>query len=247
LIEQIAFTEDSAAKRALLLAKHLQLELVALDKHQSQLWVSDSCLSLNIPELGNPFLIDFTSGKYHHRRQFGGGRGQPLAKAIGLKQGQSPTVIDATAGFARDSFVLASLGCEVMMLEQQPIMAALIDDAVSRARQVKETQDIAQRLNIQQGNAIVYLNNLTTAPDVIYLDPMYPSRDKSALVKKDMQLLHKLAGEDISGAELLKLAKQTAKKRVVVKRPKGAPYLGDDITHTNVQSKNTRYDIYPLT
>jgi 16S rRNA (guanine1516-N2)-methyltransferase len=247
LIEQIAFTDDSVEVRATALAKQLQLQLVPMDEQCPQLWVNESSLSLNVPELGKPFLIDFTSGKYHHRRQFGGGRGQPLAKAIGLKQGQSPTVIDATAGFARDSFVLASLGCEVMMLEQQPIMAALIDDAVSRARQVKETQDIAQRLNIQQGNAIVYLNNLTTAPDVIYLDPMYPSRDKSALVKKDMQLLHKLAGEDISGADLLKLAKQTAKKRVVVKRPKGAPYLGDDITHTHVQSKNTRYDIYPLT
>ena len=81
-------------------------------------------------------------------------------------------------------------------------------------------------------------------PDVIYLDPMYPSRDKSALVKKDMQILHQLVGHDATGAELLSIAVQRAKKRVVVKRPKGAPLLNTLKPVAEVVSKNTRYDIY---
>jgi 16S rRNA (guanine1516-N2)-methyltransferase len=74
---------------------------------------------------------------------------------------------------------------------------------------------------------------------------MYPTREKSALVKKDMQLLHQLAGADMDSAELLAVARQKAGKRVVVKRPKGAEFVGEQKPGVSIQSKNTRFDIYP--
>jgi hypothetical protein len=53
-----------------------------------------------------------------HRRKFGGGRGEAVAKAVGIKGDYLPDVVDATAGLGRDAFVLASVGCRVRMLER---------------------------------------------------------------------------------------------------------------------------------
>ena len=232
--------------RAETLANNLNLSSSQQSDASLQLLVDETGLSLWAPSLGSPIQVDFVSGKNAHRRQFGGGRGQPLAKAIGLKSRQTPTVIDATAGWARDAFVMASLGCPVTMIEQQAILAALIEDGIARAIGSEETSEIASRMTVKHANAVGYLTSLDEAnrPDVIYLDPMYPSRDKSALVKKDMQLLHQLVGHDQTGEALLTIALQRANKRIVVKRPKGAPLLSTKKPVAEVVSKNTRYDIY---
>jgi 16S rRNA (guanine1516-N2)-methyltransferase len=245
VIDAIAALDEQSAFAAEQLASQLALTLQPADDSLNQLWLSEQGLALNMPALGKPFCIDFSSGKYDHRRKFGGGRGQPLAKAVGLKQGQNPSVIDATAGFARDAFVLASLGCTVTMLEQNAIMAALLADALSRATQNADIADITARMQIHHSNAIAFLTENSITADVIYMDPMYPTREKSALVKKDMQLLHQLAGADTEGAELLAIARQKAGKRVVVKRPKGAEFVGEQKPSASIQSKNTRFDIYP--
>ncbi len=245
LATAIAALETAALPRVEQLAGALQLPVRPVDEAQPQLWVSEAEISLHVPELGKPFLIDFAGGKYDHRRKFGGGRGQPLARAVGLKQGQTPSIIDATAGFARDAFVLASLGCQVLMLEQNPIMSLLIEDALLRAGQLEAIGDIAGRMQIQHANAVTWLSETRIRADVIYLDPMYPSRDKSALVKKEMQLLHQLVGADMDSERLLATAREKAIKRVVVKRPKGADFVGDQKPAVSIQSKNTRFDIYP--
>lgn len=236
--------DEQALAEARRLSRQLSLPVKTADDSLAQLRLGGS-LSLNIPGLGKPFEIDFASGKYAHRRRFGAGRGQPMARAIGLKQGQSPSIIDATAGFGRDAFVLASLGCEVTMLEQNPVMSLLLADALKRAQATAEIADIAERMRLEQTDAVDYLQQTTATADVIYLDPMYPSREKSALVKKDMQLLHQLVGADINSAALLAVARQKALKRVVVKRPKGAGYVGEQKPAASIESKNTRYDLYP--
>lgn len=244
-LDSIALLDEQALPRAQRLAAQLQLTLEPANDKAAQLWVSQQAVSLHMPGLGKPFLIDFSSGKYDHRRKFGGGRGQPLARAIGLKQGQTPRVIDATAGFARDAFVLASLGCEVIMLEQNAIMSVLLEDALQRAANIDTITDIAARMHIRHCNAVSYLTESPVSAEVIYLDPMYPSREKSALVKKEMQLLHQLVGADSDSAELLAMARRKAQKRVVVKRPKGAEFVGGQQPAASIQSKNTRFDIYP--
>lgn len=245
LIHSVAVVDDAALVRAQTLADRLHLPVSAVEPDTAQLRVGETEISLHVPQLGKPFLIDFSAGKYDHRRKFGGGRGQPLAKAVGLKQGHSPSVTDATAGFGRDAFVLASLGCSVIMLEQNLIMSILLEDALQRASTDSSISDIAARMQIHHTDAAVFLNTQPTDAEVIYLDPMYPARDKSALVKKEMQLLHQLVGADSDSATLLAVARQRALKRVVVKRPKGAEFVGGEKPATSIQSKNTRFDIYP--
>jgi 16S rRNA (guanine1516-N2)-methyltransferase len=229
-----------------LLAAKLALPFTSLNEDQIQLVVTEQRIEIRAPDLGNPIFIDFISGKNAHRRQFGGGRGQPLAKAIGLKKGATPTIIDATAGFARDAFVLANLGCQITLIERNLLIATLIEDALNRAETDDNLSDVIQRMSLINHDAIDYLSNLKNGqrPDVIYMDPMYPNRDKSALVKKDMRLLHQLAGADTDSKQLLTTAQNTALKRVVVKRPKSAPFVGDQKPTTSIESKNTRYDVY---
>ena len=203
----------------------------------------------DLSQKNTKLLIDYTSGEIAYRAKHGGGRKQSLAKSIGLKPGYSPTVIDATAGLGRDAFVLANLGCQVRMIERSPIMACLLDDALRRAGFDEPLSAwIHQRLQLVTGDACEQIPLLcnTSPADVIYIDPMYPPRSKSALVKKEMRFIQALVGKDIDSASLLTVARQHAKKRVVVKRPSYAAVLvGEKPTHT-IESKNTRYDVYMI-
>ncbi len=192
-----------------------------------------------------PIYVDFVEGKVAHRRQFGGGKKQPLARAVGLSSKVNPTVIDATAGFGRDSFVLASLGCKVVMIERSPIMAALLKDGLDRAAKEVEIADIIARMSIINADAITQLEE-SEAVQVIYLDPMYPEKKKAAAVKKEMRVLQQLAGPDLDSVLLLNAALNKAIKRVVVKRPKGAKPIEGRKVNSEISSPNTRYDIYNL-
>lgn len=239
-------THPSLKDQAQRLAQQYQLTYADVPKDTIQLLVHEHQLSLSLPGLGSPITIDFTQGKSAHRRQFGGGRGQALAKAIGLKKGATPSVIDCTAGYGQDAFVLASLGCTITLIERHPALAILLDAAVNKAQQDPNTSTIAQNMQLIHDDASHYLQHVTPEqyPDVIYLDPMYPSRQKSAKVKKEMQLLHQLIGPDSDSQDILAAARKVAKKRVVIKRPKSAPPLADIPPHVTVESKNTRYDIF---
>lgn len=207
------------------------------------------CLQLvALHEKFSPLLIDFEAGRNNHRRLYGGGRGQPLARAAGLRGTHNPEVLDLTGGLGRDAFVLATLGCNVTMLERQPVIASLLNDALQRAHASAsvELQQIAERMSLVFSEAANYLKHIkqTDLPETIYMDPMYPHRDKSALVKKEMRIFRLLAGDDEDAAALLPLARQKALKRVVVKRPKKGELLGHVKPDYQIDSPNTRYDIY---
>ncbi len=243
-ISTLVLSSDNNTDYIQSLIQQFNFTLVDIKPDQTQLIYDGDKLAIHTPDLGKPIFIDFLAGKNAHRQQFGGGRSQPLAKAIGLNKGKSPTIIDATAGFGRDAFVLASLGCQVTLIERHPWLAAVLQDGLHRAQQ--EAESSAHNMYFIHANAPDYLNQLSDAdkPDVIYLDPMYPSREKSALVKKDMRLLHQLVGEDIDSNTLFTAAQQAVHQRVVVKRPTGASWLGEQKPHTQIESKTTRYDLY---
>lgn len=187
-----------------------------------------------------PLYVDFSAGKNQHRRQF---RGKELiAKAVGYKQSKPPCVIDATAGLGRDAFVLASLGCQVMLLERHPILFQLLEDGIKRARENDEIAEIAQRMTLLSGNAIELLPSLNA--DVIYLDPMYPHRKKSARVKKEMQIIQDVVGGDGDSEQLLSAAFSSSSKRVVVKRPKNAEPLAGEAPQFSCAGKHSRFDVY---
>lgn len=201
-------------------------------------------VKLDEPKLGAVY-VDFVEGAVAHRRKFGGGRGQLIAKAVGLKSGVNPTVLDATAGLGRDAFVLASLGCTVTMFERSPVVAALLDDGLARAYQDPEIGGwLQQRLTLQHNNSLDGLSQLTSSHDVVYLDPMFPHRKKSAQVKKEMRVFQSLVGTDPDADALLPLAINAATKRVVVKRPSYANYLNDKKPSMQLDSKANRFDVY---
>lgn len=200
---------------------------------------------LDEPKLGGIF-VDFVSGAMAHRRKFGGGRGEAVAKAVGIKGGYLPDVIDATAGLGRDAFVLAALGCRVRMLERHPVVAALLDDGLRRGYADAEIGGwLRERLTLLHAVSQLALSDITPAPDVVYLDPMYPHRQKSAMVKKEMRVFQSLVGADEDADALLEPARRLAKKRIVVKRPDYAPPLAGVSTQSAVVTKSHRFDIYP--
>lgn len=197
------------------------------------------------PKLGGIF-VDFVSGAMAHRRRFGGGRGEAVAKAVGIKGDYLPDVVDATAGLGRDAFVLAAVGCHVRMLERHPVVAALLDDGLRRGYQDAEIGGwLRERLTLLHVSSLTALSEITPQPDVVYLDPMYPHRQKSAMVKKEMRVFQSLVGADEDADALLEPARRLAKKRIVVKRPDYAPPLAGVATQSAVVTKSHRFDIYP--
>ncbi len=198
------------------------------------------------PLAAGPVRVDFVEGAVAHRRLFGGGSGQMIAKAVGIQAGVRPRVLDATAGLGRDAFVLAELGCSVTLIERQALIAALLEDGLLRAQSDPEVAPIVARMCLLCGNAIdLMIAWASEPPQVIYLDPMFPHRDKSALVKKEMRLFRPLAGNDDDAPALLAAALKLAMHRVVVKRPRKAPAIAGEQPGYVLEGKSSRFDIYP--
>ena len=195
-----------------------------------------------------PIYVDFASGAVAYRRRFGGGRKQSLLKAIGLKPGRPPPrVLDATAGLGRDAFVMACQGCTVHLVERSAVIAALLRDGLERSARDREIGSVVRdRLTLSHGDARELMGNIRVSdrPDVVYLDPMYPQRSKSALVKKEMQALHTLLGQDETSPGLLSAALACARARVVVKRPRQAPSLPGPSPGLAIHTRTTRFDVY---
>ncbi len=210
---------------------------------QRYLLLNESGLSIYLD--GLHYRPDLVGGRAGFRRAHGGGSKEPVARACGVKPMQRPSILDGTAGWLRDALVLAAVGCEVTALERHPVVFALMQNALWRARQQPQTAAIVSHLHYYHGDTETRLRQLSAAPehDVIYLDPMFPPREKSALVKKEMQVLQALAETDL-GDGLLPLALTAAKKRVVVKRPDYAPPLADIKPDHVVESGGNRFDIY---
>lgn len=192
--------------------------------------------------MSNELEIDFTSGAVAHRLRFGGGRGQDLPKAIGLKKGANPHVVDATAGLGRDAFLLASLGATVTLIERSTQMHSLLDAALTQAKN-GEMAEIIARMDLRLGDAKDLLPALS--PEVVLVDPMHPPRGNSALVKQDMRQLREIVGEDPDAVALINVALESATKRVVLKWPrKAALPAGLPAPSHQILGKSTRYDVW---
>lgn len=199
--------------------------------------------------------VDFIQGASAHRRKYGGGKSQLIAKAIGIKGAWRPQVLDVTAGLGQDSFVLATLGCQITLLERSPIIFHLLKDGISRGLQSPDIDllQILQRMQLFYGDGREYLMNASDTFDVIYLDPMFPERKGSADVKKAMKAFQSVVGSDVDAGELLPIALDKARYRVVIKRPRKAPSMSQQFPELKLpepslvlSGKSTRYDIYTL-
>jgi len=188
----------------------------------------------------HPLHINFMDAGFSFRLKRGGGRKEMIAKAVGVKPRLQ--VIDCTAGLGRDSFLLASLGCDVVMFERSKVLALLLEDAISRALANEQLAEIAGRIRLVHGDAIQLLGCQTNTPQVIFIDPMFPTRKKSAQVKGEMQILQRFVGKDEDASTLVRCAMATGSKRVVLKRPIAAT---DDFEPSfSLKEKSSRFDIF---
>lgn len=254
-----------ASEQSQLLAKRLGLQVHAIPankkKHtftqaQWQLVFTSQGLVLRVSSepTWSDILVDFAAANLQYRQQHGGGRNEAIAKAIGIKGKQSVNVLDCTAGMGTDSFVMASVGAQVTMVERSSVIGALLENALMRGTQADDADCVmaCERMALKQQDAIAYLSDhsaATTQTDVVYLDPMFPHKKKSALVKKEMRAFQMLLGPDQDSELLLTAAINFAPKRIVVKRPASAPALEnkqDIMPSMAIGSKKHRFDVYLL-
>lgn len=192
--------------------------------------------------------VDFTAPALNYRVS-SAVRQQGLSKAVGVKGSFRPSVLDATAGFGKDAYLLASQGCDVTMLERDPLVFALLKDGLMRglASQQSAVVDACRRLALINRD-FVELNSDTFSGvgsvDVVYLDPMFPESKKSARVKKDMFALQELLGAANDAEALWSHACAIACRRVVVKRSKSSPTLGNRAPDIQYKGTSSRFDVY---
>lgn len=241
----VAYATSAQLATAQKLAQHLALPLSVLqDDFEYLLTVTEQGLELRPCYKGAPgaLFVDFLAGKNAFRSQEHNLKTEMLYRAVQIKHHPQLTIIDATAGLGRDAFLLARLGHTVTLIERSPIVSALLSDGLARLKLAMP--EIL--MNLIQLDAVDYLQQLPTTayPDIIYLDPMFPPRTKSALVKKDMQLLQQLVGHGGNNEALFSKAQKIAKHRVIVKRPRLSPHLGNHLPTYSLEGKASRFDIY---
>ncbi len=235
---KVAVLDGGCAHAACTIADRLNLSLVTADTAQPfqyLLVATANRLELrdNRGGTARPLYVD---PAVFERRRSTLSRRQPLARAIGR---HTATVVDATAGIGRDSFLLALMGYRVTAIERSAIIAALLQDGVSRAGDL-----LTDRVHVICGDAREILPRIDPAPDTVYVDPMFPPKRKgSALAKKSVRTLRDLVGDDDDAVELLTVCLRHAAKRVVVKRPSHVEPLkpAPSISH---EGKLVRYDVY---
>lgn len=240
--------DNGARARAFALANELELPLVsswsdtsaavALVVDTDRAWLQQ----IEISKPPGPIFLDFASPAMEYRRK--GGHNELLGRAVGVRGGKYPKVMDGTAGLGRDGFVLADLGCAVTLVERSRVLAWLLNEAVSAAMisASEHVRAAAARMRVRHQDSLA----LSVADqDVIYLDPMFPDRRSSAAVKKDLALLQALHGDSPAGAtNLLEWALSQPVERIVVKRPAKSPALDSRSPSHSISGKAVRFDCY---
>lgn len=193
-------------------------------------------------------MIDFTQDAFRYRLAHCQGRNELIAKAVGY-QGAPLKIFDTTAGLGKEAFLLASLGCEVTLFERHPRVAEELEIALQQAKQSPELAAIVARMTLRKQCAIDFFQTTPTIekPDVVYCDPMFLPRSKSAAVKKNIRQLQEWVGQDNDADRLVSLARHYARKRVVVKCALHTGLLHPHPIHS-FKARSHRFDIYvPLT
>ena len=154
--------------------------------------------------------------------------------------------IDATAGMGEDAFLLAAYGYEMTLYEQNPVVAVLLKDALRRAKKNPKLKDVVGRMELVEGNSVEHLKNRVDNVDLIYLDPMFPGRQKSGLINKKLQLIQKLEPPCSDEVELFEAAIGAKPAKIIVKRPLKSPFLAGKSPTYELKGKAIRYDCYAL-
>lgn len=190
-----------------------------------------------------PFSINFSSNNFIRRKNQA--NSQDIIKAIGIKGSLvKPKILDTTAGQGRDSFILASLGCNITLLERNKVIYLLLKNAVDNAKNNDELKNIVKNMTIINQDSVEFLENNNDFFDVIYVDPMFPKSNKSRLVKKDMQIFREIVGNDLDSSKILDSALKSNTKRVVVKRMNKSNFLDNKKPNFSIKGTSIRFDVY---
>lgn len=221
-----------------MLAAHLGLVFFA-QPPTSGLLLAVTAQRLQLQDAGSPntraVYVDFNSSAVKKRLR--AGRRGNLARAIGASKKNDTSVFDATCGLGRDTAVLLGLGYSVLACERNPLIQALLQDGIERAAPLPGWRGLIA------ASATEWLATQAQAvADVIYLDPMFGGQRSSALPKWELQALQAIVGDDEDTDQLLTIARQRARRRVVVKRHPRAPKLAPP--SLQVRGKRARFDVY---
>ena len=200
-----------------------------IDENGLSLMLEDTAVSVDLPK-----LVRRISNSNPH--------GEMVVKAAKIRGKDSPTVIDATAGLGEDSFLLAAAGFSVTLCEYNPVICALLQNGIERAKCVPQLKAAAERMTVYAGDSIEYMASLTEKPDVVLLDPMFPERQKSALLKKKFQLIQQLESPCSDEEALLNAAVNLRPHKIVIKRPLKGAFLAGRKPDYSLNGKAIRYD-----
>ena len=171
--------------------------------------------------------------------------GEMLIKAVGVKNIKPGIIVmDATAGLGEDSFLLAASGLNVKMYEKDPVIAKLLDDGLERAKKDPDLESIVSRMELICEDSIKAMEDKKIRPDIIYLDPMFPERSKSGLIKKKFQLLQRLESPCEDGERMLTAALGATQSKIIVKRPLKGEYISKLKPSYSIKGRAIRYDCY---
>lgn len=226
-------------------------------------------LELRDGRLRTTLAIDFLGGSLQYRAKINQARAEMLVRACGVPNDQSPwRMVDATAGLGRDAFLLAYCGADVTLLERHPVLAILLGEALTTLALASPRGDddrhgehdggdfhaprrVASRMHLVEQDAGAWLQALPPGgrPQVVYCDPMFPPRGKSAAVSGEMQVMHALVGATPDEGALLAAALRAATRRVVVKRPlRAEPLAAAGLEHIHpsyaLEGRASRFDVY---
>lgn len=220
-------------------ARQKDFSLVVEPEHKlcdlcDYLYFREGILHFHSSELGE-MSFDFHELMSYHQSQNYALSKEPLAKALGIRGISEKRVIwDTTCGTGKDSLLISIFGAKLTSFERHPAVYLLLKDALRR---------FPVDFHLEFGDARALSH--TIRPEVIYYDPMYPAKKKSALPRKEMRIFKDMVGDDPDSSEFLTWALNTATERVVVKRPLEAQAIKEKPT-ASYTGKSTRYDMYKI-
>ena len=225
------------------LAEHINIDATELEpeENHSNLILRYTEEGLSLEADGMSLVADFSHMKSRLRKN--NLQSEQLIKVAKIKGADtSLTIIDATAGFGEDSLILAAAGYTVHLYEYNPVIAALLRDCLERAKKTPELCEIVERMILHEENSIDAMKSGKVSADIVLLDPMFPARQKSGLIKKKFQLLQKLEQPCCDENELFDAAVGVNPKKIIIKRPLKGPFLAGHKPDYSNEGKAIRYD-----
>ena len=203
-------------------------------------WWDDNGLALKSAAIDSrsSVHVDFLHGA--KARRVKAVTGEALTRAMGCQKGLRPSIIDMTAGLGGDLSVLANVGCEVFAMDKNPVVAALLRDALRRAADADTSW--CERIQFRHTDSVEVVYRVSHG--IVYLDPMFPEGRRAA-PSLTMQMLRSLEQTTDHPERLLEAALDSDAARVVVKRPVKADFLGGRVPSSQIKAKTIRFDLYP--